>query len=151
MKLYTTALIVLLFLFGDSVYAQSEYLHWNPLIINESQRIWYDESSLDTLHFEKFNIWILQMHKTPLQFEEIPGKIYRTKIQYAVDLNADKYGILKVVYYGINNKEIYNFDYHIDSYPDSIKYTYPISDNSFMKLLIGKIKKSDNKEPSITQ
>ena len=131
---------------GKFIYAQSEYLKWKPLVINEKQKIWYDDSAIDTANSGIFNVWILQMHKPPLEFEEMPGKIYRSKTLYAVNLNTDKYGILKVIYYNVNNKEIYNFDYHIENYPDDLKYTYPISDNSFMHKLASQLSKANSKE-----
>ena len=146
MKLFFTILSLTFLYCGSTIYAQSEYLKWKPLVINEKQRIWYDDSSIDTAQSGIFNVWILQMHKPPLEFEEMPGKIYRSKILYAVNLKTGKYGILKVIYYDVNNKEIYNFDYHIENYPDELKYTYPISDNSFMHKLAAQIDKTNNKE-----
>ncbi|MCL5028438.1 MAG: hypothetical protein M1480_05385 [Bacteroidetes bacterium] len=151
MNVYIKLLLILFFLPSIYLFAQDENLQWKLLIENDNQKIWYGESTLNTLQNYKFNVWILQMHKKPIEFQEVPEKIYRSKIQYALDLRTDKYGILKVVYYGINNKEIYNFDYHIGNYPDSIKYTYPISDVSYLKILKEKIIKEENKEPSISQ
>ncbi len=136
---------------GINLIAQNGNMQWKFLTENSNQKIWYDASSLDSLPAVKINIWILQMNKQPLEFKEVPEKIYRSQIQYALDLKSDRYGILKVVYFGINNKEIYNFNYHIEDYPDSIKYTYPISDISFLKILKEKITKIETKETSNTQ
>jgi len=144
MKL-TAALIIVLFVGTVSANAQSEYLKWKPLVINQKQRIWYDASSIDTSKGTKFDVWILQMHQPPLTFNEIHGKVYRSKTQYCVDLNSGKYGILRVVYYGVTNNVLYNFDYHIDNYPDNLKYTYPIVDNNFMSKLIKKLNKPTGK------
>ncbi len=138
-------------MFCISLFAQDENMQWKLLVENGNQKIWYDATPFNSLPAEKLNIWILQMNMKPIKFEEVPERIYRSKTQYALDLKTDRYGILKVVYYGINNKEIFNFDYHIDSYPDSIKYTYPISDNSNLKLLIEKIIQTENKETSISK
>ncbi len=145
MKSILTFLLISFLYLGSSAFAQSEYLKWRPLIINEKQRIWYDESSEVDSTTGTFNVWILQMHRPPLEFSELPGKIYRSRTLYGVDLKTAKYGILQVIYYDVNNKEIYNFNYHIDNYPDRLKYTYPISDNSFMNKLITIINKTNSK------
>lgn len=146
MKYLRTFLLLSFLYFGSNLFAQTEYLKWKPLIINANQRVWYNESSeVDTAN-GTFNVWILQTHKPPLEFKQLPGKIYRSKTLYAVNLKSFKYGILQVIYYDVNNKEIYNFNYHIDNYPSDLKYTYPIADNSLMKRLITLLKNPQNKE-----
>ena len=144
-------LLILFFLPYIYLFAQDENIQWKPLLENNNQKIWYDGSALNDLTTKKLDIWVLQMNKKPIEFQEVPEKIYRSKIQYALDLNTDRYGILKVVYYGINNKQIYNFDYHIENYPDSIKYTYPISDISSLKILREDIINEESKETSVKQ
>ena len=146
MKSILTFLFVAFLYFGSTAFAQTEYLKWKPLVINEKQRIWYDESSAFDSLTGTFNVWILQMHRPPLEFNELPGKIYRSQTLYGVNIKTGKYGILHVIYYDVNNKEIYNFNYHIDDYPNNLKYTYPISDNSFMNKLITLLNKSKSKE-----
>ncbi len=143
---FSFALIILAgLLIPSRTFAQSETLRWKPLIINETQRIWFDAGAADTLNSGKANIWILQMHKPPLSIDAFPDKIYRSQTLYALNLDDMKYGILKVIYYGINNKELYNFDYHIDNYPDNLKYTYPVKDNPIISELVKKITHTDIK------
>jgi len=47
-----------------------------------------------------------------------------------------KYGIMKVRYYDLNNQEIFTFDYDNPMPPESIKFPYPITDNSLLFYLI---------------
>ncbi len=139
------ALILFIVAGETALHAQSEYLKWKPLVINQTQRIWYDASSIDTVDGDKFKVWILQMYQPPLSFDGIADKIYRSRTQYGIDLNTEKYGILKVIYYGVTNNVLYNFDYHIDNYPDNLKYTYPLMENSYMKILIQKLGRIQDK------
>jgi hypothetical protein len=120
-------------------YAQEGIHRWKPLVINDKEKIWYDQSMVDSLKGDKLNIWILQMYKQPLTYEGIVGDVYRSKILYAINLKNVKYGILNAIYYDISNKEMYNFNYNINNYPDDLKYTYPITENSFLFTLLKEI------------
>ncbi len=124
-----------------SVYAQTYNHRWDPLTINDSVKIWYDASQLDSVKDNKADIWILQMYRPPLIFSEIPKKIYRSQTLYAINLNTVKYGIMKVSYYGLTDNLLYSFDYNINNLPEELKYTYPIFDHSFLHELIKKILK----------
>ncbi|MGE5458100.1 MAG: hypothetical protein ACM3RX_07080 [Methanococcaceae archaeon] len=134
-KLTALALI----LFGMLAFAQTDNTsvhRWKPLSISEKEKIWYDAAMVDSVKGDKLNMWILQMHKPPLTFENIKGEIYRSKTLYTISLKTVRYGIKQVVYYDVTNKEISSFDYPIDSYPDNVKYTYPIMENSFLYTLL---------------
>gem|GEM_PF-4719738 len=125
--------------------------HWKSLSKNNKERIWYDETFLDNPLSNKFNIWILQMYNPSLEFQEIPERVYRSKIQYAINLKIMKYGMSKVVYYGINNKMIYNFDYHLFNYADSIKFSYPINDNPILIKVFDQIRKRLPQKSRVTE
>ena len=122
-----------------AMYCQEDIHRWKPLVINEKEKIWFDQSMLDSTRSNKIDMWILQMHRPPLTFEGIDGEIYRSKTLYTIDLKTVKYGIRDVVYYDVTNKEIQKFHYDIDKYPDNYKYTYPIMENSFLFKLIKEI------------
>lgn len=137
-------LFLILFAYICPIKAQTTNVRWEPLLINKNKRIWYDAVSAGTVNKDILNVWILQMHHPPLEFKELDKKIYRTKTEYCINLTNEKYGIRKAEYYGSNNNLIYKFNYHLDNYPDSLKYTYPVKDNFFITLLLKKIK---SKEP----
>ena len=139
-------LIIFLFVYCTSnTLAQTEP-KWIPLIITQSQRIWYQYPTSDPSNKNKIDVWILQMHQPPLSFHEIKEKIYRSKTLYGLNLETGKYGIFRVIYYDISNNVIDDFDYHPDEYPDDMKYSYPISGNTTLSTLLKKISSSqDNK------
>lgn len=120
---------------------------WKPLIISEKEKTWYDASMADSIKGDKFDMWILQMHRPPLKFDDLKDDVYRSLILYSVSLQNLKYGILKAVYYDIRNKEIGNYVYDaVISAPDNIKYTYPILEESMLHKLIKKLfKKTGDK------
>lgn len=134
--------LFLIFLFFSGVntfHAQTADVKWEPLLINNNNRVWFDIISIDSSKGAVLNVWILQMHKPPLEFDELPQKVYRTKTEYCIDFKLDKYGIKKAAYYGSKNDLLFNFDYHLEKYPDSLKFTYPVKDNFFINLLVQKI------------
>lgn len=151
MKIYLTTVAAVFFFFCVQAFCQSESHVWKPLGDQAKQKIWYDQSFLDTLHSEKFNVWILQMYNPPLHFDEIDGRIFRTRLLYAVDLKLMKYGLLKAAYYGINNKLICSFDYPIENYSDSLKYTYPVLDSPSLAKLFELIKKKISEKSGNTE
>ncbi|MHB8578914.1 MAG: hypothetical protein ACYDA4_03515 [Ignavibacteriaceae bacterium] len=136
----------LIFLFlASTAIAQSSGPKWKPIVIKDSKRIWYDSASVVHAGQNKIDVWMLETYDHPLTFVQIPGKIYRSKTLYTIDLNRATYGIKKVDYYNIDNREIYNHDYKIEDYPDSIKYSYPILENSPLHLLLRDLFKNKKK------
>lgn len=111
--------------------AQNQAHRWKKLEI-PNKKIWIDEANIDTAGSDHIDIWVLEQHTPPLTFVELPGKIYRTKTLYTISLNSVKYGILQVIYYDTSSKELYNFNYHLDNYPDEMKYSYPVIEKSFL-------------------
>lgn len=119
------------------LFAQQEEEHvWKKVDAADGTQFWYDAAHLDTIKGDKFNIWILETHRPPLTYEDIEGEIYRSKTLYCVNLTSVKYGILKIRYYNMSNLELFRFDYDNPPPPESIRYTYPITENSLLHHLI---------------
>lgn len=120
-----------------SILAQEEEQHvWKVVNATDGSKFWYDASALDTIKGDRFNIWILETHQPPVKYEGIEGEIFRSKTLYAINLTTVKYGILKIRYYDVSNKEIFRFDYDNPPPPESIRYTYPVTDQSMLFYLI---------------
>jgi hypothetical protein len=130
------ALIIALVIFNPAIVAQEMEHRWKPLSVDDNEKIWYDAATLDTASGSRFDVWILQMHRPPLKFDGIKGDVFRSKILYAVDLEKVKYGMLKVVYYDLENKEIFKYNYDIVNVMDEIKYTYPVMQDSYLHRII---------------
>lgn len=129
--------ILLTLLAFTLLFAQEEEQHvWKVVNAADGSKFWYDASALDTIKGDKFNIWILETHQPPVKHEGIDGEVFRSKTLYAINLTTVKYGILKIRYYDSANKEIFRFDYDNPPPPDSIRCTYPITDNSLLFYLI---------------
>ena len=138
--------ILMMLVMAATIYAQDNVHRWKPLVIGDKEKVWYDQSMTDSIKGSKMNIWILQMYQPPLTDEGIKGEVYRSKTLYAINLRTAKYGILNVIYYDVTNKEIYNFMYNIDDYPENLKYSYPITEKSILFALLKEIlnKPGDN-------
>lgn len=120
-----------------SLIAQQDEQHvWKVVNADDGSKFWYDVSTLDTTKGDKINVWILETNQPPKQFDGIDGDVFRSKTLYTINLTTVKYGILKIRYYDLNNKEIFSFDYDNPMPPESIRYTYPITDNSILFYLL---------------
>ncbi|NWG27700.1 MAG: hypothetical protein HXY48_04110 [Ignavibacteriaceae bacterium] len=119
------------------ILAQQEEQHvWKVVNADNGTKFWYDASSVDTMKADRFNIWILETYQPPKQYEGIDGDVFRAKTLYTINLTTVKYGILKVRYYDLSNKEIFSFDYDKPMPPESIRFPYPITDDSILFYLI---------------
>ena len=113
--------------------AQSNETHvWKLFERENGQKAWYDASGLDTVRGDRFDIWVLTVNKPPQKYKGVDKEVYRVKTLYTVNLTSVKYGILKVMYYDVQNKEVFSYDYDNPPQPESIKYAYPITENSLM-------------------
>lgn len=130
-----TVLIILLFYI--SLIAQQNDQHvWKVVNADDGSKFWYDVSSLDTSSNDRLNIWILETFQPPRQYEGIDGDVFRSKTLYSINLTTVKYGIMKVRYYDMTNNEIFSFDYDNPMPPESIRFPYPITNNSKIFYLI---------------
>lgn len=128
--------VLILFIFISFPALAQDQHRWKPLLLSENDKLWYDASNLDTANIQVMNVWILQLHKPPLQFESIAGDVYRSKTLYTIDMTTVKYGIAKVIYFNVENKEIYSYDYKLDSAPLEIRFPYPVLEGSFTNEVI---------------
>ena len=120
-----------------SITAQQEEQHvWKVVNADDGSKFWYDSSSIDTTKGDRFNIWILETNQPPKKYEGIEGDVFRSKTLYTINLTTVKYGILKIRYYNLSNQEIFSFDYDKPMPPESIRYAYPITDNSLLFFLL---------------
>lgn len=130
-------LLVLLFtIFTYVIFPQSEDHRWKPLILADNQKAWYDAASFTHVEDDILKVWILQMHRPPLMFEGIKGDIYRSKTLYAINLSNARYGIMTVVYYSVENREIFRFNYELATAEKNTLFVYPVTENSTLHEVI---------------
>lgn len=142
-------LFCMLFIAAKFSNGQDVNNNWKPLIIDNTQRIWYDRSQLDTINYPTFDIWILEMHQPTLSLEGISENIMRTKTLYTVDLQLYKYGIKKVRYYDPSNQLIKSFQYDTNSLTEEFKFIFPITENSFMQKVIDELLRIRKQKESV--
>ena len=129
--------ILLVLIIYISNYAQQNEQHvWKVINADDGSKFWYDASSIDTTRGDRFNIWILETNQPPKKYEGIEGEVFRSKTLYTINLTTVKYGIMKVRYYNVSNQEIFLFDYDKPMPPESIRFPYPITDNSLLFFLL---------------
>jgi hypothetical protein len=142
--------ILFTFICCFTLLAQQEDQHvWKVVNADDGSKFWYDVSTLDTTKGDKLNVWILETNQPPKQYEGIDGDVFRSKTLYTINLVTVKYGIMKVRYYDLNNKEIFSFDYDNPQPPENIRYPYPITDNSLLFYMVKELygpQKNQNKK-----
>lgn len=135
-----TRIIIFLFLaMNVHSVAQTEKNVWKALVINEQNRVWYDQTQMDTINTSKFSIWLLELHRPYMELEGVSKNIMRTKSLYSISLDDYRYSLKEVVYYNPGNVEIKRFRYDIDSYDENVKYYFPITPNSIIQNVIDEL------------
>jgi hypothetical protein len=129
--------------FSLIVTAQTEH-KWKPLIVNDAKKIWVDDNSIASVKGNRFEVWLLQMYIPPISLNGADENVSRIMSLYAVDLSLVKYGIEKVIYYNEDGKELSAFDYQVKDFADSLKYTYPVLENSPVHLVIKDLYKNSS-------
>jgi hypothetical protein len=130
-------LFFVILILSVNIYSQIEDKHiWKPLATTNGEKFWYDPTTFDSVSNNILNVWILESHRPALKFEGIEGDVFRSKILYTVNLNTAKYGLKKIRYYGLTNKEIYSYDYDKYVSDDQFTFPYPIVIDSKIHLVI---------------
>lgn len=115
--------------------SQEENHSWKTLQIDNEQKVWYDLNSIST-NENIISVWLLELHNPFISIESIKGKIYRSKTLYNINFEKLKYGIEKVVYYDVSNKELYRYDYKLANYDKEYRYTFPVMENSIISIFL---------------
>ncbi|HRI47412.1 MAG: hypothetical protein KF721_06235 [Ignavibacteriaceae bacterium] len=135
-KIYFAFFIVFISICAN---AQKEKHVWKPLVINENQKVWYDQTQLDTINTARFSIWLLELHRPLLNLEGVSKNIMRTKSLYLINLEEYRYSLKEVVYYNQANVEIKRFSYTIEEYEEEVKYYFPITNNSIQQKIVDEL------------
>ncbi|NLH61548.1 MAG: hypothetical protein GX452_09090 [Ignavibacteriales bacterium] len=138
--------IFLSFICIFSANGQKEAHQWTPLVVNDNQKVWYDYNQIKHITLPKFEIWLLEVHRSPQKIEGVVSGVMRTKTLYRINLGTMSYGIVAVAYYNINNQELKRFNYEMETYEEKYKYSYPILEKSLVGMLIKEISKKETKQ-----
>jgi hypothetical protein len=140
-------LLLLLFLgfgFQAGLNAQSEDHKWKTLLTG-ARNIWYDSSQLDTVSSNRFELWVIELHKPAITIDGVTGKVSRTKTLYCIDREAQTYGLRKVVYYNNVNTELARYTYDADDSIKVTKYYFPIISNELFTAVFNELDKATGK------
>ncbi|MCS7052889.1 MAG: hypothetical protein NZM09_04055 [Ignavibacterium sp.] len=130
-------LLIFLFALNITLFPQGEDKHiWRQLVSESGEKFWYDPTTFDSVSNDRLDVWILESHRPPLRFEGIEADVYRSKILYTINLLTAKYGLKKIRYYGLTNKELYSYDYDMYISDDTFSFPYPIITGSKIHLVL---------------
>lgn len=128
---------ILFLIFTTYSICQKEESHiWKPLITSSGEKFWYDPTTFDSVSNDVISVWILESHRPPLKFEGIDSEVYRSKILYRINLASARYGLKKICYYGLTNKEVYSYDYEQFGTNELFSFPYPIIVDSKIYLVL---------------
>lgn len=117
-------------------FAQEKEHRWKSISPNDKQKIWYDTGILDSALDDNIYVWVLHMNTPALVLDGVKEPITRTKTLYNINLNTVRYGISKAEYYDAANKKIQAFDYKIETLKDDLRFSYPVTESSFLYTII---------------
>lgn len=116
--------------------SQEENHSWKPLIVDNEQKVWYDLNSIKVTDENYISVWLLELHNPYITLEGVKGRIYRSKTYYTININKVRYGMEKIVYYDVSNKELYRYDYKLSNYEKEYRYTFPVMENSIISVFL---------------
>lgn len=131
---------IIIFITCVSIFSQSdsqeENHSWKPLVLENEEKVWYDLNSIKVTDENYISVWLLELHNPYITLEGVKGRIYRSKTYYTIDINKVRYGMEKIVYYDVSNKELYRYDYKLSNYDKEYRYTFPVMENSIISIFL---------------
>lgn len=119
--------IILLAVLTGMAFGQENTVSWITLNNNAHSSLQIDVSTLKAKENKDIYVWGLQSFKVPFKIEGIDSnKIYRVKTYYLINPGLLQYSILKIAYYGKDNRLLREFSYLDDINAQSSGYNYPI-------------------------
>ncbi|HEX2868101.1 MAG TPA: hypothetical protein VHO03_13730 [Ignavibacteriales bacterium] len=117
---------IFLLLFSGLLIAQGKDNSWIIVKNTAGYLLQADISTLKKKEKADVYVWGLQSYKEPIVIEGIGSRIYKVKTYYLINTELLKYSILKVTYYGSENRRITEFSYFDEMQQQSARYNYPI-------------------------
>lgn len=132
---------VFLLLFSGILPAQAKDNSWIIVKNNAGNLLQADVSTLKKKEKSDIFVWGLQSYKEPIAIEGIDSRIYKVKTYYLINPEILKYSILKVAYYGSENRILTEFSYLDELQKQSEPYNYPILPGSDVEAIYNKTAK----------
>jgi len=130
--------LVLLIAFSGIFYCQDNTNPWVVVENSAGNLLQIDISTLKAKEKADIYVWGLQTFKSPVDIEGIGNNIYKVKTYYLINPELGKYSILKVAYYGIENRMLKEFSYLEELSSQSARYNYPIMPGSDVEAIYKK-------------
>lgn len=129
---------IFLLLLSGIMPAQGKDNSWIVVKNTAGNLLQADVSTLKKKEKADIYVWGLQSYKEPIAIEGISSRIYKIKTYYLINPELLKYSILKVAYYGSENRTITEFSYLDEMQQQSARYNYPILPGSDVEAIYNK-------------
>lgn len=137
---YLSALLLIL-IFSGNFHAQDKSGAWVLVKNSGGNLLQIDVSTLKAREKADIYVWGLQSYKDPIAIEGIDSRIFKVKTYYLINPELRKYSILRVAYYGSENRMLKEFSYLDDIQDQSARYNYPIFPGSDIEAICSKTEK----------
>lgn len=122
---YLSALLMLI-IFTAAARAQDKQEAWVMVKNSAGNLLQVDVTTLKAREKADIYVWGLQSFKEPIIIEGISGRIFKVKTYYLINTELSKYSILRIAYYGSENRMLREFSYLDEVQEESVRYNYPI-------------------------
>ncbi|MGE5430543.1 MAG: hypothetical protein ACM3QX_05675 [Syntrophomonadaceae bacterium] len=130
--------LVLFVIFTGILTAQDKANAWVLVKNSAGNLLQIDVSTLKTRDKTDIYVWGLQSYKDPIAIEGINNKIFKVKTYYLINPELSKYSILRIAYYGSENRLLTEFNYIDELQAQSAMYNYPILPGSDIEAICSK-------------
>ncbi|HEX2960974.1 MAG: hypothetical protein ACM3UR_09735 [Bacteroidota bacterium] len=134
---YLSALLMLI-IFTAAARAQDKQEAWVMVKNSAGNLLQVDVTTLKAREKADIYVWGLQSFKEPIIIEGISGRIFKVKTYYLINTELSKYSILRIAYYGSENRMLREFSYLDEVQEESVRYNYPILPGSDVEAICSK-------------
>ncbi|MGE5353952.1 MAG: hypothetical protein ACM3Q2_16850 [Syntrophothermus sp.] len=134
---YLSALFLLMIISG-AVRAQDKADAWVMVKNSPGNLLQIDVSTMKARDKADIYVWGLQSFKDPIAIEGINNRIYKVKTYYLISPDLTKYSILRIAYYGSENRMLKEFSYSDEMQDQSARYNYPVLPGSDVEAICSK-------------
>lgn len=131
-----TLLAAPLFLFFNTLYAQTYKDNWLPVKVDNGEKIYINTNGLTISKEGDIYVWVLEENDPPVTLEAVNNKIYKTKTYFLLNKKLKRYSILQIILYDNKNNVIKGYTYQRNMDNKDYRYSSPIMEGSNVEAVL---------------
>lgn len=115
---------------------------WELISSSRNSTTYINTKDLSSFKGDDVYIWVMEKHNPPIVIETIDSRIYKTKTYYLFSKQYQRYSMIQIIYYDVNDNVLKSFDYQRDTDIPTYKYNFPVMYGSTEEIIFGRILKA---------